>query len=68
MRQHEGKVGRIVRQDESEGSIDFRSISSEFVHPDKLGRITIKCLARRFPSVLCATSTGKPTGNGREDR
>lgn len=32
MRQHEGKVGRIVRQDESEGSIDFRSISSEFVH------------------------------------
>ena len=31
VRQHEGKVGRIVRQDESEASIDFCSISSEFV-------------------------------------
>ena len=31
VRQHEGRVGRIVRQDESEASIDFCTTSSEFV-------------------------------------
>ena len=31
VRQHEGRVGRIVRQDESEASIDYCSVSCEFV-------------------------------------
>ena len=54
MRQHEGKVGRIVRQDESEGSIDFRSISSEFVKPEELGRVIVKRPGKEIPiGVLC---------------
>lgn len=49
VRQHEGKVGTVVRQYESETSIGFCSTSSEFVPPDKPGPAAVTHPSKEIP-------------------
>lgn len=76
-RQHEGKAGRIVRADETEASIDFCSVSSEFVQnreelkhssigtiQEKLLKVTKEIARAQVRQILAATgAAAESVGN-----
>ena len=50
--QHEGKIGRIVRADESEDSIDYQPVSSQFVlNREEMKRSDLKTLQQKLTEV-----------------